>query len=271
MAVNRRWWEERVAIHVESDFYDVETFLSGKSKPMTLERKELGDVNGKSLLHLQCHFGLDTLSWARAGAEVTGVDFSENAIKAATEIAEKASIEARFIHTNIYQAREVLREKFDVVFTSWGVLSWLPDHKRWAEIVAHFLKPGGTFYIAELHPFTEIFSQDDDKVPDKKPVGTFAYDYFYKSSPLIEDSPGSYVDRDVKTKANDSRYWFVELGAIVTHLCAAGLQIEFLHEHDTACFQQWPAMKEIAPDIWRLPADWPRIPLSFSIKARKPD
>ncbi|TNE40655.1 MAG: class I SAM-dependent methyltransferase [Alphaproteobacteria bacterium] len=270
MAINRRWWEERVAIHVDSDFYDVESFLAGASKPMVLERKELGSVKGKSLLHLQCHFGLDTLSWARYGARVTGLDFSANAVAAAREIADKAGLKAHFIESNIYQAPENLNSSFDIVFTSWGVLSWLPDHKRWAEIVAHFLKPGGVFYIAEIHPFTEIFSQDPSEVPDKNPIGTFEYDYFGGDRPLAEDSPGTYADRNAKTHDNDSRYWFTQLGAVANHLIEAGLNIEFIHEHDFSCFQQWPAMREVAPDVWRLPDDWPRLPLSFSIRARKP-
>jgi SAM-dependent methyltransferase len=270
MAVNRRWWEERVDLHVNSEFYGVDAFRKGKSKPMTLERKELGDVSGKTLLHLQCHFGLDTLSWARAGASVKGLDFSQNAIDAASELASETQLDGTFICGNLFDAPDLIKEKFDIVYTSWGVLSWLPDHKRWAEIVAHFLKPGGTFYIAEVHPFSEIFDQDEETVPHKSPVGTFGYHYFHTGAPLVEESPGSYVDRDAKTQANDSRYWFVELGAIVTYLIQAGLEIEFLHEHDFSCFQQWPAMRETAPDVWRLPEDWPRIPLSFSIKAHKP-
>ncbi|TMB65463.1 MAG: class I SAM-dependent methyltransferase, partial [Chloroflexi bacterium] len=141
-----------------SGLYDVTGFKAGKSRLKPVEREELTGVQGKSLLHIQCHFGLDTLSWAREGAIVTGVDFSEPALEAARGLADECGIEARFIHSDVYSVPQKLSEQFDIVFTSYGALCWLPDMHRWAEIVARFLKPGGTFYMVEFHPMSGVFA-----------------------------------------------------------------------------------------------------------------
>ena len=144
---NLRRWNELVGINAKSKFYDLDGFKSGKSSLLPITRKEIGNVDGKTLLHLQCHFGMDTLSLARLGAKVTGVDFSNKAIKLARQLSEELNIPAKFIETNIYDIPDILHEKFDVVFTSDGVICWLPDLYKWAEIIDYCLKPGGTFYI----------------------------------------------------------------------------------------------------------------------------
>lgn len=269
MNINRDWWNDRVGEHVASDFYDVEAFKAGTSKELRLERKELGDVTGKSLLHLQCHFGMDTLSWARYGAKVTGLDFSLEATKAAKKLAKDCDIDATFVTANVYDAPSKIDERFDIVFTSWGVLGWLPDYKAWAEVVAEMLKPGGTFYIAELHPLALLFADDEKEAPNKEPVGRFYYDYFYTPEPLAEETEASYAAADKSFESNSTRYWIFELGQIITHLIESGLEIEFVHEHPFTCYQQWPALVKETQDIWNLPDDWPSIPLSFSILARK--
>lgn len=143
-------------------FYNVDEFKKGKITLKDIELAELGDVKNKSLLHLQCHFGLDTLSWARLGAEVTGVDFSEEAIEYAKRLSQELDIPARFICSNIYDTIELITDKFDIVFTSYGVLCWLPDLVEWAEIISHFLRCGGIFYIVEFHPVNNIF--DNEKI-----------------------------------------------------------------------------------------------------------
>ena len=138
MEANRKHWDESVRVHVASKTYDVERFLSarkGRLKPIELE--ELGDVRGRSLLHLQCHFGLDTLSWAMEGANVTGIDFSEPAVKEARRLAGETGLDARFVVSNVYELPENLDGEFDFVFTSYGALNWLPDMTKWAEVVAH--------------------------------------------------------------------------------------------------------------------------------------
>lgn len=268
---NRLWWNERVDDHRNSPSYRAREVIAGSPCPMTLERKELGDVSGKSLLHMQCHFGLDTLSWALYGAKVTGLDFSSDAIVAAREVAKEAKIEARFLETNILEADKLLNEEFDIVFTSWGVLGWLPDHERWAEVVAHFLKPGGTFYIAEIHPFIWMFDDEDEtRIPRNEPVFYGLHDYFNAPEPLDLDSPGTYASETTDFKHKRTNEWNYDLGRIITLLIKKGLQIEFVHEHDFSCNANWPAMVEIEDGYWSLPKSWPRMPLSFSIKATKP-
>ena len=268
---NRLWWNERVGAHVDAPSYNTASILDGKPNPMELERAELGDVAGKSLLHMQCHFGLDTLSWALRGADVTGLDFSSEAIETARDLASRAGLQARFLETNILEADQILNETFDVVFTSWGVLCWLPDHKRWAEVAAHFVKPGGTFYIAEIHPLSWMFDVDDpETAPRDKPVYHGAFDYFREGRPHLFDEDGSYAAPDTRFSHNETREWQYELGRIISNLIDAGLQIEFVHEHPFTCFQAWPCMVEKEPDRWYLPDDWPNMPLSFSIRATKP-
>ncbi|MCK5906496.1 MAG: class I SAM-dependent methyltransferase, partial [Flavobacteriales bacterium] len=149
---NRESWNKRSEVHFVSEFYDNKSFLEGKISLTEIELSELGDVKGKSLLHLQCHFGQDTLSFARMGAKVTGVDLSDKGIEFANVLKEKSGIDAEFIVSNVYDLKENLKGEFDIVFTSFGVLGWLPDLDKWAEIVSHFLKSGGIFYIAEFHP-----------------------------------------------------------------------------------------------------------------------
>ena len=163
---NRKHWDEAVPIHVASTTYDVANFGKGRGRLRPGELGEVGDVRGKSLLHLQCHFGLDTLSWAMEGARVTGADFSEPAIEAARKLAEEHGIEARFVMSDIYDLPERLDGDFDIVFTSYGALNWLPDVERWAGVAWHFVKPGGTFYIVAFHPVAMLFA-DPPAVPSQ--------------------------------------------------------------------------------------------------------
>lgn len=274
MADNLAWWNERVPAHAAGEFYDVASFLGGTPKPMKLEREELGNVEGKSLLHLQCHFGMDTLSWAMAGADVTGIDFSDVAIKTAQKLSRDAGLESRFIQSNIYDLPKNLEEQFDVVFTSWGVLAWLPDHKRWAEIAARYVKPGGTFYILEFHPFTWVFDEtaDADRMRDER-ILPVKYDYFGDpSKPLSDDTPeeGSYGAPDHDFKNHKTNEWQFDLGRIVTNLIEAGLQIEFVREHPISACASLPFLEDHGGDRWLLPEGWPQLPLSFSIRATKP-
>jgi 2-polyprenyl-3-methyl-5-hydroxy-6-metoxy-1,4-benzoquinol methylase len=151
---NRELWDAWTKIHVDSAFYDVPSFRDG-ARPIRLadyEREEVGTVEGRTLLHLQCHFGLDTLSWARLGATVTGMDFSEEAIAAARALAAELGIAATFIASDLYRLPEVLDEQFDIVYTSRGVLGWLPDIAAWGRVAAQFVRPGGFLYVTEIHP-----------------------------------------------------------------------------------------------------------------------
>ncbi len=260
---NLRRWNELVPIHAASRFYDVEGFLGGKCALLPIEREELGDVRGKSLVHLQCHFGMDTLSWARRGARVTGVDFSPAAIEEARSLARRADLDARFVVSEVTRASEALSgETFDVVFTSWGVLGWLPDLAGWARTVAKLLKPGGTFYIAELHPVILLFSARDGAL-------VRGYPYFRADGPITEEVDGTYADRGAAIANRREHCWIFELGQIVTELLDAGLRIEWLREHDATCCAIVPTLVEGEDRLFRVPAGELSLPLSFSLRATR--
>lgn len=261
---NRRHWDEVVPLHMQSDYYDVAAFRAGKSSLHALEREELGDVRGKTLLHLQCHFGMDTLSWAREGAMVTGVDFSERAIEAARTLAAETGIDARFVVSDVYSLPEKLDGQFDIVYTSYGVLFWLPDLRPWAEVVARFLKPAGTFYMAEFHPIQHIFDTSDEAT-DLQINDT----YFGGAEPLMFDDDGSYADRGAKLQNRVTYSWAHPLGEVVTALAEAGLRIEFLHEFPFTIEQFFPFMAPAGDGLYRLTKHDGAIPLLYSIKATK--
>ena len=160
---NRKNWNERTPVHAASGFYDVEGFRNGRITLNDIERNEVGSVEGKSLLHLQCHFGMDTMSWARLGAQATGVDISDAAIGLARALNDELQLNTRFIRSNIYDLPNVLEEEFDIVYTAMGVLCWLPDLSEWANIIAKFLKPNGIFYILDGHPFAHVFESEENQ------------------------------------------------------------------------------------------------------------
>ena len=262
---NRRHWDEITPVHAASDFYDVASFKAGESKLKPIELEELGDVRGKTLLHLQCHFGLDTLSWAREGAAVTGIDFSEQAIETARALASETGIDARFMLSDIYALPDKLDGQFDIVFTSYGVKAWLPDTERWAQVAAHFVKPGGTFYIVEFHPFAGIFD-DEPGVTDLR----VRYPYFPTDDPMRFENDGTYA-ASAKLEHRVTYEWPHTLGDIVTALIEAGLRIEFLHEFPFSTYKQLPFMEVSADGTVRLKEHNGSVPLLFSIKATKPE
>ena len=265
LRANRDLWDARTPIHVKSDFYDVDGFRAGRTSLRPLEIAEVGDVAGKRLLHLQCHFGLDTLSWARLGARVTGLDFSSAAVAEATRLASELGVTARFVESDVYDAVGALDgETFDVVFTSYGVIAWLPDIRRWASVVADLVAPGGFFYLAEIHPASQVL--DDEPGVEELRVG---YPYWTKSGPLRFHESGTYADHDADIELPEY-VWLHGLGDIVTALIDAGLVLEFLHEHEATVFQQLPFLEQDDEGWWRLPADQPSLPLLFSLRARKP-
>lgn len=260
---NRRLWDEWTHINSRSNLYQLEDFKAGANKLNPLEREEVGEVAGKSLLHLQCHFGMDTLSWARLGAQVTGVDFSPEAVKLARQLSAELNIPARFIESDIYQLPEVLDEQFDIVYTSYGVLTWLPDIKRWAEIAASYVRAGGIFYIAEFHPFAWIFDYEAKDLQVRFP-------YFQEEVGGYEVS-GSYADTSAVTETKTSYEWAHPLGEIVTALIQAGLQLEFLHEFPYTVYEQFSFVEKADAHYWQLPGGAQTIPLMFSIRAKKPE
>ncbi len=261
MKVNLRFWDEVVAVHAASEFYDVAGFMAGENKLNDLERREVGEVAGKSLLHLQCHFGLDTLSWARLGAKVTGIDYSEEAVNLARRVAQECELDAHFIHCNLYELPQQLTRQFDIVFTSYGVLCWLPDIAEWARIAASYVKPGGFFYIAEFHPFANVFDDEADHL-------SYRYPYFYNGA-MHFDFEGTYTDKHAKIANHEDYEWNFRMGEVVTALIDAGLTIEFLHEHAFSVFEQFPFLEKAGNGIWRFPTGEEPIPLMFSLRARK--
>ena len=265
---NRELWDAWTKIHVASAFYDVASFRSGE-RPIRLadyEREEVGRVEGRTLLHLQCHFGMDTLSWARLGATVTGIDFSGEAISAARELAADLGIPATFIQSDLYQLPEVLDEQFDIVYTSGGVLEWLPDITSWGRVAAHFVRPGGFLYVTEIHPVAQVFENEGVEPGELR----LAYPYWSHPEPLRFEVKGSYADREAPTDGLVEYGWDHSLGEILTSLADAGLRLEFLHEFD---FVRWPVdfLVEGEDGRWRLPdGSKGSLPLFFSLKATKP-
>ena len=215
--VNKKRWNELVGIHVKSDEYDLEGFLRGETSLHSLELEALGDVSGKSLLHLQCHFGLDTLSWARLGAKTTGVDFSESAIEMAQSLAKRIGVESDFINCNVFDLPEHLAGEFDIVYTTYGVLCWLHYLDEWGKIIERYLKPGGTFFLAELHPFMWVF---DDEHPSELKV---KHSYWPGDLPTYGESEGSYADPDAQVVNKGDYEWVHPISEVIKSLIKAGL------------------------------------------------
>lgn len=258
LKANKKWWNDVAPIHLQSKLYDVEGFKNGKSSLEFIELEEVGTVRGKSLLHLMCHFGMDTLSWAREGANATGVDLSDRSIKLAKKISKEIQVPAKFICSDIYKLPNVLNKKFDIIFTSYGVLCWLSNIKKWAKIVNYFLKNGGIFYIVELHPFTNILSCDFK----------ISYKYF-KKGPDIDDSPGTYADWDADIKGS-TYLWNYTISDVINSLIKEGLKIEFMHEFPFTMYDQFPGfMEQNKKGQYVLKNKKIQIPLLFSLKATK--
>lgn len=262
--VNKAHWNERVSIHKKSELYELESFKKGNNILHQLERNELGDIRGKTVLHLQCHFGMDTLSLEMLGAEVTGIDYSEEAISAACELRDEMKLKSEFILSDVYSLPEKLDKKFDIVYTSYGVLIWLPDLKKWADVISHFLKDNGFFYIAEVHPASAIFDNTVKSVKDK--ILKVAFPYFAGQEPQMFDEAGSYADKNAVTVNNVTYEWQHSLSEIFMSLINSGLKIEFFHEHSFTVWQQFAWIKKCEDGYYRLDED---IPLLFSLKARK--
>ncbi len=231
-AVNKKWWNTAAPIHASSKLYDLTSFKKGKSSLQSIETKEIGNVKGKTLLHLLCHFGMDTLSLARKGAIVTGVDLSNNSIRLAKKLSKEVNIPAKFICSDVYDLPDILNQKYDIVFTSYGVLCWLSNVNKWAKIIHHFLKEGGMFYIVELHPFTNILSSDFK----------IFYKYFSKN-PSIDDSPGTYADWNADIKGS-TYIWDHTISDVINALIQQGLKIEFVHEFPFTIYDQFPGFME---------------------------
>lgn len=256
--INKKWWNDVTPVHAVSKLYDLKSFKKGKTSLQSIELSELPNVKGKKLLHLLCHFGMDTLSWARKGAVVTGVDLSDDSINLAKKLSKEEKIPATFICSDIYDLPNKLDKKFDFVFASYGVLCWLSDIKKFAKVVSQFLKKGGVFYIVEVHPFTGILSHDFK----------LFYKYFEKG-PFVDDSSGTYTDWNAQVKGKTYE-WFHTMGDVVSSLVEAGLKIEFVHEFPYTMYDQFPGfMSKNQKGQYVLKNKKIQIPLLFSLKATK--
>jgi SAM-dependent methyltransferase len=268
---NRDLWDVWTRINVRSPFYGVEEFAAGRGRdldPVVLGC--VGDVRGKSLLHLQCHFGMDTIRWAQHGARVTGVDFSSEAIAAARALAARMAVPATFVESDVYELPSRLRGRFDVVFASHGALCWLPDLERWARVVTHFLAPGGVLCVVDAHPMLLIFN---DRLPE--PDLRLLYPYFHGPEPIREEHDGCYSDAAAPIKSVE-HVWLHTLSDIIRAVLRAGLRISSFDEYPFLAWRFFPWMDEGADGWWHLPereglsTSRGSLPLMFSLTARAP-
>jgi SAM-dependent methyltransferase len=263
--LNRRHWEERVPFHVASAFYDVEGFVSGRAAVEPFEVEELGALGGSRMAHLQCHFGLDTLDLVRLhpGLVAVGLDYSDRAVAAAAELAERLGLSSRcsFVPAGVMAASEVLEpETFDVVYTGKGAICWLNDLPRWAAQCFALLRPGGFLYLSEFHPVGYTLGTSSAVVED---------DYF-RTEPWVNDLSGSYADSSAATEHNLSVSWNHPLSSIFTAVLGAGFELRFFHEFDYTLFKLNDWLIEGPDRRWRWPSPSARLPLMFSLKAFMP-
>lgn len=256
--INRQSWNNRVDAHIESDFYDMKGFLSGKSSLNPIELELFGDVRGKRILHLQCHFGQDTISLAREGATTVGVDLSDKAIQKAKEIAEKCEVDATFICCDIFDLPNHLDEQFDIVFASYGTIGWLPDLNKWAGIVSRFLKPNGHFIFVEFHPVVWMFDDEFKKIE---------FNYF-NSGAMVEAEEGTYADRDADI-SEEYIVWNHSMSDIINNLIKNGLRIDSFDEYDYSPYDCFKHTIEFETKKYRIKHLENKIPMVFSLKMTK--
>ena len=261
-ALNRASWNARTPVHVASRFYDVAAFAGGASSLREIELAQVGDVAGRTLLNVPCHFGQDTLSWARLGATVTGLDLSDASVAAARDLAASVGVAARFVQGNVFDAPEALGgETFDVVFSSYGALGWLPRLGPWARAVAACLRPGGVFHLVEFHPAVWVWDDAFERM-------VYAYDA--PGEPIVNEQTGTYADR-ASTVAVREVGFNHGLASVVSALLAEGLRVEALREYDWSPYDIFPDTEEVAPGRFRLRRFGRSVPLVYGLVARRPE
>lgn len=256
---NRATWNKKVSIHANSDMYDMQAFKNGKSSLMSYELDALGDVNEKTLLHLQCHFGQDTLSLSRMGANCVGVDLSDEGIKLAKQLNTELGLNAKFVCCNVLETSHYIKKQFDIVFTSYGVIGWLPDLKPWGKMIAERLISGGTFFMAEFHPIVWMF--DYLEQPPRMKYG------YMQDEVIYEEYEGTYADENSKMVSKEYG-WNHGLGQVITALTSAGLRVEYLKEHDESPYDVLPDLVKNEKGMFVLKDKL--YPLIFTLKATKP-
>ena len=257
-SANKATWNDKVKVHAKSDMYNMQAFKDGKSSLMKYETEALGDVSGKSLLHLQCHFGQDTLSWSRLGASSVGVDLSDAGITLARELNEELKLDAKFVCCNVLDTSKHVKETFDIVFTSYGVIGWLPDLKPWGKMIAEKLNRGGTFYMVEFHPIVWMFDYLEGK-----PIMKYGY---MQDEVIYEEYEGTYANQESKMITKEYG-WNHGLSEVINALTEAGLQIEYLNEYDEAPYNVLPDLEETESGMYVTKDKL--YPLIFEVKATK--
>lgn len=258
LEINKNSWNAKVDPHLKSDFYFVEEFLKGKNSLNSIELDLLGDIKGKSILHLQCHFGQDSISLSRLGAKVTGIDLSDKAIETAINLAKQCETDTQFICSDVYDLPNHLNEQFDIVFTSYGTIGWLPDLDKWAHVINHFLKPDGKFVMAEFHPVVWMFDDDFKEV---------SYNYF-NEKPIIETYEGTYADLSASI-VQEYVMWNHSLAEVLQNLINKKLSIEHFREFDWSPYPCFKHVEEFEKGKWRIPQFGNKIPLVYALSAQK--
>ena len=261
LETNRALWDAWTDLHQDSELYDLESFRRGESTLHSIELEAMGEVAGLSLLHLQCHFGLDTLSWARLGAEVTGVDLSPKAIERARQLAEEANLEARFVEADVLTLPEALPEAgaFDRVFTSYGVLGWLEDLEAWARVIDFYLRPGGELLLVEFHPVLDMLSDDARR---------FEYSYFRSVEAIHFETVGTYAGGSDRQK-REGYGWNHSFGEIFSALLGTGFEIRTFRELDYSPYNCFPFSEEVEPGRSIIPGLEGKIPMTYVLRAVK--
>jgi 2-polyprenyl-3-methyl-5-hydroxy-6-metoxy-1,4-benzoquinol methylase len=260
-AANLAWWQEAAPLHAGSGLYDLEGLRSGRDGMRPHEVAEIGEVSGRDLVHLQCHIGTDTVAWARRGARTVGLDFSSNAIEVAGRLAADCGVDIEFVCADVYDAPEALgHRRFDTVYTGIGALNWLADLRGWARVVEQLLRPGGALYLSEIHPVVLGLSEDG-----RTPTG----DVLDAGHLVNTTSGGTYAVPDAAMVNRVTFEWVHGTGEVLTAVLGAGLSVEqFGEQHYTNA--PWPWTVRGDDGFFRLPDGWPRYPLTYSLRARKP-
>ena len=256
--INKHSWNNRTDTHLNSEFYNLEGFLKGETSLNPLDLEIIGDIRGKAILHLQCHFGQDTMSLSRLGAEVTGVDLSDKAISNAKRIAKETNSDAKFICCDVYDLEQHLDEKFDIVFTSYGTITWLPDLEKWGKLISKFLKPDGKFIFIEFHPVVWMFDDNFEKI---------GYNYF-NVSPIIESESGTYADKSADISQSYVT-WNHSMSEVISSLLDNQMQITDFREYDYSPYNVFSNMIEFEPKKFRIKHLDNKIPMVYSIVAHK--
>ena len=258
IAINKKSWNKRTDAHLESDFYDVKGFLKGKSSLNEIELNLLGDIKGKSILHLQCHFGQDSISLSRMGANTTGVDFSEKAIENGKKLAKSASVDTKFICCDLYDLPKFLNQQFDIVYTSYGTIGWLPDLHKWAEIVSKYLKPQGRFVFVEFHPVVWMFDDNFKEIKYK----------YNQSDAIVETEAGTYADRQAEI-LQECVTWNHGMGEVINSLLTNNIELKLLKEYDYSPYDCFNGTQEFESGKYRIKSLGNKIPMVYSIVGTK--